>query len=184
MLPSDWAWYVSKQTSRQLTTFWTRAQTPGLKHSDSKIAIYISSNWVLAVDWNPLFTIKCYVTRSIIIHLNIWLILLLHCRLSTVQSMMLVLCMKYNWNRLKYTARLLTVRHTLVLDLEILVRPGTWIWEHIWSGDDNTLRPVVTPEEQRNISFHSVQLCTVTHHNKYHHKCIGWCIGTFKRCLV
>ncbi len=42
--------------------------------------------------------------------------------------------------------RSLTVWHTFILDLKILVCPGTRIWKDVRASDDNTLRPIVTPE--------------------------------------
>lgn len=38
-----------------------------------------------------------------------------------------------------------SVRDTFILDLQVLVGPGTGVWEDVHTRDHNTLSPVVTP---------------------------------------
>lgn len=48
-----------------------------------------------------------------------------------------------------YTAyAILTVRDTLILDLQVLVCSRAGVWEDINPCDNHTLSPVVTPEGQ------------------------------------
>lgn len=51
---------------------------------------------------------------------------------------------------------LLTIWNTLILDLQVLVRPRTRIWKDIGAGDNDALRPVVTSAKQTKIGSQRV----------------------------
>lgn len=43
---------------------------------------------------------------------------------------------------------ILTVGHTLILDLQVLVRPGAGVREDVWTRDYDTLGPIVASENK------------------------------------